>query len=299
MSALEISGTTRARFVATTLNSSLGARIDGLDLAEDVDAPVIAALEQALAVHKVLVFRDQHLTPENQRRFAARFGALYVHPLKPHIAEIPEILVLEHTGSQPPPASRWHADSTFLEKPPMGSMLYCIVCPPLGGDTIWSDCVAAYDALSPGVRSLLDTLEAEHSISKEVRAEHYATPERKAKWEQTRQANPPVKHPVVRTHPMTGQKTLFVNEAFTTHIVGLKPQESAALLGFLLGHLARPEFAYRHRWMPNDLVFWDNRSTQHFVITDYFPHQRRMHRAAIWTSRTGCESFSTIGSRGR
>jgi taurine dioxygenase len=158
------------------------------------------------------------------------------------------------------------------------------VIPETGGDTLFADLAAAYAALSEPVRSLLHGLRATHDFTKSFRASTYYGVEN-AKWDNARKNNPPVSHPVVRTHPESGIKSLFVNEGFTTAIEGLDADESRTLLDFLIGHQAKPQFIYRHRWQAGDVLFWDNRATQHMVVADYWPRHRRMHRATILGDR--------------
>ena len=160
-----------------------------------------------------------------------------------------------------------------------------MIIPDVGGDTIFADLGAAYDALSAPVKTLLSGLSARHDFAKSFRRDEFATPEYAAKWDRTRQTHPPVLHPVVRTHPETGEKGLFVNEGFTLAIEGLAADESRALLDFLFLHSRKPEFTYRHHWRGGDVLFWDNRITQHYAVADYWPRRRRMHRATILGDR--------------
>jgi len=158
--------------------------------------------------------------------------------------------------------------------------------PPTGGDTLWASGIAAFEALSKPLQTLLDGLQAEHDFVKSFPASRHAiTPEAAAHWEETRRKHPPLLHPVVRTHPVSGRKALFVNEGFTTRIVDLQPRESEALLAFLYAHVARPEFTLRWRWELDDVAFWDNRVTQHYAVADYLPARRIMHRATILGDR--------------
>jgi taurine dioxygenase len=274
------------RPTVTPLGPNIGAVIDGINLARPLDASNQARIEQALLAHKVLFFENQHLSPGQQRDFAAGFGKLHIHPLYPAVADTPEILILDTPEGNPPDNDNWHADVTFIETPPMGSVLYARQLPPIGGDTIWSNSIAAYDTLSPSMRALLDGLTATHDFEKSFpRARHEATPKNDAKWLQTRITHHPVTHPVVRTHPQTGRKGLFVNEGFTTHINELTRGESGSLLHYIFAHMARPEFTIRHRWKPDMVAMWDNRCTQHYALADYLPNRRVMHRATILGDR--------------
>jgi taurine dioxygenase len=274
------------RLTITPLGPNIGAAIDGINLARPLDASTQARIEQALLAHKVLFFENQHLSPEQQRDFAAGFGQLHIHPLYPTVADTPEILILDTHEGNPPDNDNWHADVTFIETPPMGSVLYARQLPPIGGDTIWSNSIAAYETLSPSMRTLLDGLTATHDFEKSFpRSRLAVTPENDAKWLQARVTHHPVIHPVVRTHPQTGRKGLFVNEGFTTHINELTRAESDSLLRYIFAHITRPEFTIRHRWKPNMVAMWDNRCTQHYALADYLPNRRVMHRATILGDR--------------
>ncbi|QEX16893.1 taurine dioxygenase [Hypericibacter terrae] len=274
------------RLTVTPLSPAIGAVIDGVNLARPLDAQNQARIEQALLAHKVIFFEDQNLTPDQHRDFAARFGKLHIHPIYPTVEGTPEVLVLDTHEGNPPDNDTWHTDVTFIETPPLGAVLYAKQLPPLGGDTIWSNSIAAYETLSTSMRTLLDGLTATHDFEKSFPRSRYATtPDDEAKWLRTRATHRPVVHPVVRTHPQTGRKGLFVNEGFTTHINELTRGESESLLRYIFTHVARPEFTVRHRWKPNTVAMWDNRCTQHYALADYLPHRRVMHRATILGDR--------------
>jgi taurine dioxygenase len=230
----------------------------------------------------VLFFRDQPLTPQQQVRFAARFGTLHVHPIYPVLPELPEILVLDTHKDFLPDNDNWHTDVTFSETPPLAGILSAKQMPTSGGDTLWSSCSAAYEALSEPMRRFLDGLTAQHSVAKSFPAERWQNdPDSKERYERAVAKYPPVNHPVVRVHPVTGRKGLFVNGGFTTHINELRATESRVLLDFLDGHAGRPEFTVRWRWKVDDLVFWDNRVTQHYAVADYLPERRVVYRATV------------------
>lgn len=270
----------------TPLGPAIGAVVDGIDLAQPLTETVAEALTAALLRHHVLFFERQGLTPATQRAFAARFGALHIHPIYPTVSDVPEIIILD-TGSQNiPDNDNWHTDVTFIETPPMGAVLAAKQLPPLGGDTSWSSNIAAYEALSPRWRSFLAGLEAVHDFEKSFPPGRHGTgPEAEERWRQARAKNPPVVHPVVRTHPVSGRQGLFVNDGFTTGIVGFSKAESDAVLHFLFAHAAKPEFTVRWRWKEGDVAFWDNRLTQHYALADYLPYRRVMHRATILGDR--------------
>ena len=268
----------------TPLSPTFAALVENIDLSQPPTDRIVTDIRAALVEHKLLVFRDQRLTPLQQRNFAVRFGPLHVHPLLNHDDDLKEIVVLEHDRNRPPEPVEWHSDLTFIERPPLGSILYGATIPETGGDTLFADLAAAYKALSEPVRSFLHGLRATHDLAKTLRGSAYYG-ENNANWDDVQRKHPPVSHPVVRTHPESGVRNLFVNEGFTTAVEGLKIEESRTLLDFLFRHQARPQFVYRHRWRAGDVLFWDNRSTQHMVVADYWPRHRRMHRATILGDR--------------
>jgi taurine dioxygenase len=272
-------------FTVTPLNPTIGAVIEGLDLSLPLSEAAQAKVGDALLRHQVLFFPDQQLSPRQHRDFAAAFGALHIHPIYPNVSEQPEIIILDNHPGNPTDSDNWHTDVTFIATPPMGGVLYAKQLPPNGGDTLWASMTAAYDALSQPVKTLLQDLRAVHDFAKSFPPERFTTGDGEANWRQARAKNPPVSHPVVRTHPVSGAKGLFVNEGFTTAILGLTPRESDALLRMLFEHVARPEFTVRWQWKPNAVAFWDNRCTQHYAVNDYLPHRRVMHRATILGDR--------------
>jgi taurine dioxygenase len=266
----------------TRVTPAVGALVEGLDLSQELAPREIARLGELLVQHQVLFFRDQPLTAQQQVRFAAQFGTLHVHPIYPVLPELPEILVLDTHKDFLPDNDNWHTDVTFSETPPLAGILAAKQMPPSGGDTLWSSCSAAYEALSEPMRRFLDGLTAQHSVAKSFPPERWQNdPTFKERYERAVAKHPPVNHPVVRTHPVTGRKGLFVNGGFTTHINELRPSESRALLDFLDTHAARPEFTVRWRWKVDDLVFWDNRVTQHYAVADYLPERRVVYRATV------------------
>ncbi|HLZ96688.1 MAG TPA: TauD/TfdA family dioxygenase, partial [Steroidobacteraceae bacterium] len=181
-----------------------------------------------------------------------------------------------------PDNDNWHTDVTFSRTPPLAGLLAAKRIPSVGGDTLWSDSAAAYEALSEPMRRLLDGLTARHSVAKSFPPERWQNdPAFKERYERAVAKHPPVDHPVVRTHPVSKRKGLFVNQGFTTHINELKPRESESLLEFLYAHVAQQEFTIRWRWKVDDVAFWDNRNTQHYAVADYLPERRTMHRATV------------------
>lgn len=268
------------------LSPALGAVVEGIDLSQPLTEQGHRELTQALLDHQVLFFRDQHLTPHQHRDFAAWFGDLHIHPIFPNIPEVPQVLVLDTDKNDLRDNAIWHTDVTFIETPPLGSVLAARELPPYGGDTLWASGSAAWRALSPQLQQLLEGLTATHDFTRSFPRSRYAkTEEAEEHYEKVRRASPPVSHPVVRTHPVTGEKTLFVNDGFTSHINELPEAESDALLKFLFAHFAKPEFSVRWRWKLGDVAFWDNRITQHYAVDDYRPAHRVMHRATILGDR--------------
>jgi taurine dioxygenase len=268
------------------LTPTIGAVVSGIDLREDHADAVIDDIRAALLTHKVLFFEDQDLTPERQRDFALRFGELHTHPLYPGEASVPEIMILDNHAQNPTDNDHWHTDVTFLERPALGAILHARVLPPAGGDTLWASMTAAYEALSPSLRGYLETLSAVHDLAHAFAADGLvAGAAGREAYEKARAENPPVIHPVVRTHPETGQNGLFVNSGFTSRIKGLRHAESRALLDFLYAHVQKPEFCVRWRWREGSVAFWDNRCTQHYAVNDYLPHRRVMTRATIFGDR--------------
>ncbi|EIK98451.1 taurine dioxygenase [Pseudomonas sp. M47T1] len=266
----------------TPISPAIGAVISGIDIAQPLAAEHRDAIEQALLQHHVIFFRDQPVTPQQQARFAAQFGDLHIHPIYPNVPEQPEVLILDTAVTDVRDNAIWHTDVTFLPTPAMGAVLSAKLIPPYGGDTLWASGIAAYEALSEPFKRLLDGLTATHDFTKSFPLERFgSTPEDLARWEEARRKNPPISHPVIRTHPVSGRKSLFVSDGFTTRINELEPAESEAILKLLFAHATRPEFFVRWRWQENDVAFWDNRSTQHYAVDDYRPARRVMQRATI------------------
>lgn len=274
----------------TPLGSSIGSRVEGVHLADDLDDATVAALRAALVDRKVLVLPDQHLRPSELRAAGRRLGRLTdAHPVLPAIdADHPEVLEIDATRSRQDARYRdewendtWHTDVSFMPDPPLGSLLSGVVIPPVGGDTAWVDLQAAYDALSTPLRRLVDELEAVHDGRHEFAAFLRDDPDG-GRWNGRRFTTlEPVRHPVVRVHPETGRRGLFVNPTFTTGLVGLSRQEGGDLLALLHRHATRPEHTFRHRWTTGDVVIWDNRSTMHVGIRDFGDAHRVLHRVTV------------------
>jgi taurine dioxygenase len=261
------------------LTAAIGAEITGVDLGAPPDAATVAAIRAALLEHLVLFFRDQHIDDEQHLAFAHAFGPLSISPVATRYQDTPTVTVLDQVSPKGEGADEWHSDNTFMPRPPMGSILRAAQLPPVGGDTCFASMYAAYEGLSPAMRSLVDGLRAVHDITKPLRkaiaAGHSALDlaDMQQRW-------PPVEHPVAATHPETGRKALFVNRNSTTHIVGLTERENDLLLPFLLDHVRSPDFQCRFHWEVGSVAFWDNRSVQHFAVADY-AERRVMRRVTI------------------
>ena len=266
----------------TPLSTALGAQIEGIDIRQPLSQADRDTLEQALLEHQVLFFRNQPIEPPQQARFAAYFGDLHIHPIYPNVPEQPEVLVLDTAVTDLRDNAVWHTDVTFLPTPALGAVLSAKLLPAVGGDTLWASGIAAYEALSTPLKRLLEGLTATHDFTRSFPLERFGnTAEDLARWEEARRKNPPLSHPVIRTHPVSGRRSLFINEGFTTRINELSESESEAILKLLFAHATRPEFTLRWRWQVNDVAFWDNRVTQHFAVDDYRPARRVMHRATV------------------
>lgn len=281
-------------FNVTPITPCIGAEIGNIDLGEALDDETLAQLRASLVKHKVLVFRDQEITAAAQVDFSARFGELETHPVFPKHPEHPELVMLGGDASVPAKENIYHSDYSWREEPSMASVLRCLECPENGGDTLWVNMVAAYENLPERIKTRLEGLCAVHDVMPAFGSR--MSPEQRI---EVRQQYPTTTHPVVRTHPESGEKILYVNEAFTTHFsnyqgvngedlrVGFDFRLSEMdLLQYLLRQAQIPEYQMRLRWRPNTVVIWDNRSTQHYAIQDYFPAVRRMTRATVIGDRT-------------
>jgi taurine dioxygenase len=262
-------------FAVRPIGTCIGGEIQGVDLAQPVGAALHADLHQALLDWKVIFFRDQRISPEQQRDFARMWGELEVHPFLP-AGDLPEVVRFAKDDATRGYENIWHSDVTWRQVPSLGSVLRAIEVPPVGGDTLWADMAAAYAGLPEDVRTRIDGLTAVHDF-----AGSFGQAMSAEELEKTRLEYPPAEHPVVRTHPETGQRAIYVNEIFTSHIVGLEPDESDELLRYLCAQARIPEYQCRFRWEPDSIAFWDNRSAQHYAVSDYWPAHRVMERVTI------------------
>ncbi|MCF2530599.1 TauD/TfdA dioxygenase family protein [Yinghuangia soli] len=257
----------------------IGAEIRGVDLREPVGPELFAELDRALLEWKVLFFRDQPIDSAQHRAFARLWGDLEVHPFLAQ-GDVPEVVRFAKDADSVGVENAWHTDVTWRAEPALGSVLRAVEVPEFGGDTLWADLAAAYDNLPADIQERIEGRTAVHDFAFSFGM--FMDPERFAAM---RAEYPQVEHPVVRTHPVTGRKTLFVNEFFTDHIVGLPDEESEELLAFLFKQTTYPEYQARFHWTPDSVVIWDNRATAHYATNDYHPHVRVMERAAILGDR--------------
>jgi taurine dioxygenase len=258
------------------MTATIGAEIGGVDLADDLSPETIAEIRAALLEWKVVFFRDQRrLDRDRHVAFGRAFGELEVHPLTPKDQEQPEIFVIPAGGKHRAPEV-WHSDVTWRPEPSLGSVLRAVELPPIGGDTLWADMGAAYDLLDDGTRDRIEDLVGLHDFTRAFGGNQ--PPEVQAKM---RAKHPTQEHPVVRTHPETGRKTIYVNGGFTMGIKGMDDATSAPLLDRLQRQATIPDVQCRFRWAPGSVAFWDNRATQHVVSNDFLPARRIMERVTI------------------
>jgi taurine dioxygenase len=257
---------------------ALGAEIAGIDLSPELPADTVAAIRRAFLEHQVIFFHDQHLTPAQFMAFAERVGEPIEYPFVKPIEGFPKIIeVKKREQERQNFGGIWHSDTAYLERPPMGSMLLAREVPPFGGDTEFANQYAAYEALSEGMRRILEGLKAVNASSKAD-----ATRTREDRMKEKGDVQELIaEHPVVRTHPETGRKALYVNIGHTVRFSGMTEEESAPLLEFLFRHQVKPEFTCRFRWRVGSLAFWDNRCTQHNPINDYHGYRRLMLRITL------------------
>jgi len=263
-------------FDARRLGATIGAELSGVDLTADLPEAVIAEIRQALHDYKVVFFRRQPLTAAQHVAFARRFGELELHPFIPSNTAQPELVRFEKSADVGGFENGWHHDVTWRECPSMGAVLHAISVPPTGGDTLFADMIAAYEGLDDELRARVDGLTAVHDYAQVF---GHVIPE--SEREAVRAKYPLVEHPVVCAHPATGRKHLYVNRFFTSHVVGLEPDESTALISRLSRQADILEYQCRFQWEPDSVAFWDNRAVQHYAASDYWPDVRVMERASI------------------
>ena len=273
-----IEANTFKHIVAKPFAPNLGAEITGVDLSQEISEAEFSEIEAAFLAYQVLFFKDQkEIPPQVHIDLGKRFGPLHSHPAAPTMAGYPEIFEIHATRhSKVANGEFWHSDVSCDEEPPLGTMLQIHILPPCGGDTMFSNMYAAYDALSDAMKTFLDGLSATHA-SEHIYRGRYADRGQK----DSDIAFPSASHPVVRTHPQTGRKALFVNRTFTTQINELSEEESSAVLKMLFEHAESIQFQIRFRWSKNDMAFWDNRCCMHRAIWDYWPEERKGRRVTI------------------
>lgn len=262
------------------VSPTIGAVVEGISLAEEIDEELFEEIDRALLEWKVLFFKNQSITASEQQAFAANWGELELHPFFVSTvaveAELPEVVRLEKDETKPGFENIWHSDVSWREVPSLGSILRAVEVPEVGGDTLWCDMAAAYDHLKDDLKDRIENLVAVHDW-----VQTFGAVMDPAERDALRPDFPPVEHPVVRVHPQTGRKMLYVNRIFTQRIVGMSEAESAELLEHLFVQANIPEYQCRLRWEAGDVAFWDNRSTQHYANSDYYPARRVMERITI------------------
>jgi taurine dioxygenase len=259
----------------------LGAEVTGVDLTAPLDTATLDAIKAAHSEHGVLIFPDQEISEEDLKRFGRYFGDLTVHPFSSSTEDNPELIVYDQKeGNPPPPTDIWHTDETFRECPPMGTALCSKIVPEIGGNTAFCNMASVYEGLSDRMQQFLSGVEAVHDF-KPFKTLFPKTREGLEQIRRFEDLYPPATHPIIRVHPVTGQKVLFVNPQFTLYIKGMDEDESRTILDLLFRKTYVHEYQYRHAWQPNMLVFWDNCLLQHSALHDYYPQRRLMHRVTI------------------
>lgn len=265
------------------LAGALGAEIHGVDLSKPLSDSSFAAIRDAFHDYQVIFFREQTLSPEAHKVFGRRFGPLNIHPYVQGMPEHPEIMeIIKEPQDKLNFGGGWHSDMSFLERPSIGSILYALEVPDYGGDTLFASMTAAYDALSPGLKLTLEGLRAVHSASREYSAGGASASKRSSMAIVEAEGDVgEFTHPVVKVHPVTGRKALYVNPAFTMKFEGWSARESRALLEYLFQHARYEGFTCRFRWEKGSMAFWDNRSVWHFALNDYPGRRRHMRRVTV------------------
>jgi len=270
------------------VSGNIGAEITGVDLSQPLDTAAFDAIHQAFMDHLVIFFRDQDITPEQHVAFGRQFGELHLHPYIPSLEGFPEVLNLESSDDGPGEMSYqsnvWHTDLTFTQEPTLASILRGVKIPEAGGDTMFLNLYIALESLSPSMQAFLADKIAVHNIVATMPPDFMEQDWAPKQLERLHQTTPAVEHPMVRTHPVTKRKCLFVNRHFTSHIKDLSRAESEAILNFLYNHIEQPEFQVRFHWEKNSIAMWDNRCTQHYAVNDY-RSKRIMHRVTVCGDR--------------
>lgn len=264
---------------------TIGAEITGVDLSHANDPTIGDQIYAAVIKHLVLFFRDQELSPQAQFEFAKRFGTpAKPHPVYPHLPGFDRVVLLENDGDRPPDTDDWHTDLTFQPAPPFLSVLYAKQVPETGGDTLWANMYAAYEALPAEIQALVSRLSAVHDMGA-FRNNYLGGDNDVDALNKGMSSFGSAVHPIAPKHPVTGRRLIFVNRSFTQHIVGMLKSESDRLLQYLFSHIESASLQVRFRWSKSSVAIWDNRSTQHYAVADYLPAYRCMHRVIIDTDR--------------
>ena len=267
-------------FEVNRLSPTIGGEILGIDLSKPLTSEVKDLIYEALLVYKVIFFRNQDLTTEEHLDFSNNFGELEVHPFAPHKEDFPEVLKITHNKKSRGRENTWHSDVTWREKPSLGSVLRMIEKPDHGGDTLFADMYAAYDDLNDDIKDTLEGAIAVHDFAG-FRDRLIKEGKSQEEIEAFNEKYPMPEHPVIRTHPDTKKKVIYVNRAFTQHIKGWKKQDSDSMLQFLYSRASIPEYQCRFKWENNSIAFWDNRACQHYAASDYWPNIRKVERVTI------------------
>ena len=269
------------------LSPELGAEISGIDLSKDFNEEIQNKIYNDLIRYKVLFFRDQNITPQFHIEFAKSFGSIEEpHPVYPHVDGFPEIVLLENDKDNPPDTDEWHTDVTFKNDPPFASVLYSKIIPEVGGDTLWSSLSKIYDALPNELKGQIENLRAIHDMGS-FRNNYMNDDDKESsiKLNKGFQEFGNAVHSVVKEHPISNERFLYINPSFTSQIVGMTTTDSNNLLSYLFNFMCKPEFQIRFKWTPNTLAIWDNRCTMHYAIGDYMPDKRVMHRVTVLSDR--------------
>jgi taurine dioxygenase len=267
--------------IVTRVGVNLGAEISGVDLRQPLSDEAFAAIQDALVENELIIFRDQEITSDNLIDFGRRFGELTVHPFSPHDEKAPILIKFRNDENNAPFGTDvWHSDETFRAQPPMSTILCAKEVPAVGGDTMFASMSAAFDGLSNRMKELISGLEAIHDL-KPFKTLIGNTEEDRKKLQHFELLYPPQIHPVVRVHPVSGRKVLFVNPQFTIAIKDMDEREARSLLDTLFYQALIPEYQFRLHWAPHTIAMWDNRSTQHYAVNDYYPQRRFMERVTV------------------
>ena len=271
------------RIEVKPLGGVLGAEIGGVNLGEDLDDQTFAEIKQALLDNLVIIFRNQEVSPDRQIAFGRLFGDLHIHPYIPCLKGYPEIINLNaESGAEEQLrlANEWHIDLSFTQDPPLAAILRAVSLPDRGGDTMWVNLYRAYDTLSEPMKEFLDGLSAYHDVTKTYRRQELQEEAGRNMYGHSLKTTPPTPQPIVQTHPETGKKLLYISELTTTHIDGLSPNESDAILQMLFDHINWKELHFRLYWEKDTIAMWDNRCTAHYAVRNY-DQPRNMHRVTV------------------